>query len=270
MKLKSIKAIALFSVATLVLSCDALKSGVNSVNIFPISQDKELGLQVKNEIASKPDEYPIMDRSKHKEAYKHLDRMMKTILNSGQVKYKDEFAWEAYLIKDDNVLNAFCTPGGYIYVYTGLIKYLDNESDLAGVLGHEIAHADRRHSTAQLTKLYGVEILSSIALGENSGTTIAQIAKSLVSLKFSRSHETDADANSVKYLCKTEYEADGAAGFFQKLLDNQQAGGTPEFLSTHPSPANRVEKIKAEKTEMSCSGGKTFVSRYKEFQNSLP
>ncbi|MFY0672241.1 MAG: M48 family metalloprotease [Bacteroidia bacterium] len=270
MRLNSLKVTVLFIIAAAVLSCDALKSGVNSVNIFPISQDKQLGLQVKAEIASKPNEYKLLERSKHKAAYKHLDRMMTTILNSGQVKYKDEFAWEAYLVHDDNVLNAFCTPGGYIYVYTGLIKYLDNESDLAGVLGHEIAHADRRHSTAQLTKLYGVEILSSIALGENSGTTIAQVAKSLASLKFSRSHETDADANSVKYLCPTEYEADGAAGFFQKLLDNQQAGGTPEFLSTHPSPANRVEKIKAEKIERSCSGGKTFDTRYKEFQNALP
>ncbi|MGB0432299.1 MAG: M48 family metalloprotease [Bacteroidia bacterium] len=244
--------------------------GISNVNIFPISQDKELGLQVKNEIAGNPKEYKILARNKYAAAYKHLDRMMNTILNSGEVKYKDDFAWEAYLIHDDNTLNAFCTPGGYIYVYTGLIKYLENESDLAGVLGHEIAHADRRHSTAQLTKLYGVEILSSIALGENSGTTIAQVAKSLVSLKFSRSHETDADAHSVKYLCPTAYKADGAASFFQKLLNNQQSGGTPEFLSTHPSPADRVEKIKAAKIERSCSGGSSFDKRYKEFQNALP
>ena len=54
------------------------------------------------------------------------------------------------------MLNAFCTPGGYIYVYTGLIKYLDNEAQLAGVLGHEIAHADLRHVTDQLTEQYGV------------------------------------------------------------------------------------------------------------------
>jgi len=254
-----------------ILSCDTLKdAGIGNVNIFPISQDKELGLQVKNEIASNPAEYKILDRTKYAEAYKHLDRMMSTILNSGQVKYKAEFAWESYIIQDDAVLNAFCTPGGYIYVYTGLIKYLENESDLAGVLGHEIAHADRRHSTAQLTKLYGVEILSAIALGENSGTTVAQIAKSLVSLKFSRSHETDADENSVKYLCPTAYKADGAASFFQKLIDNQQAGGTPAFLSTHPSPANRVADITKTKTEMGCKGTSTNITEYQKFKKSLP
>ncbi len=265
------KSLAISAVLAFTLSCDSIKkTDIGNVNIFPISQDKELGLQVKNEIASNPTEYKLLDRSKYATAFKHLDRMMNSILNSGQVKYKDEFAWEAYIVHDDNVLNAFCTPGGYIYVYTGLIKYLENESDLAGVLGHEIAHADRRHSTAQLTKLYGVEILSSIALGQNSGTTVAQIAKSLVSLKFSRNHESDADEHSVKYLCPTSYKADGAASFFQKLLDNQQAGGTPEFLSTHPSPASRVEDIKATKTELACTGTSTNAKQYKEFQNSLP
>lgn len=252
-------------------SCELLKKVDSSdINLFPIEQDKDLGLQVKNEIASNPQEYKLMKRSQYPEAYKHLDRMMKSILNSGKVEHKSEFAWEAFLIHDDNTLNAFCTPGGYIYVYTGLIKFLDKESDLAGVLGHEVAHADRRHSTQQLTKLYGVDILSQIALGEKSQTTVAQLAKSLVSLKFSRSHETDADNQSVKYLCPTDYPADGAAAFFQKLLDKQMAGGTPEFLSTHPSPSNRVENIKQQEKNLNCKGNNSFSSRYAQFKQSLP
>lgn len=259
-----------FVLSFIFLSCDSLRKGGGGLNIFPISQDVELGKQVKAEIESKPNEYNVLSRAKHPAAYKHLDRMMNAILNSGEVKYKNEFAWEAYIIGDDNTLNAFCTPGGYIYVYTGLIKYLDNESDLAGVLGHEIAHADRRHSTKQLTKLYGVEILSAIALGESSSGTIAQIAKGLASLKFSRAHEEDADDHSVKYLCPTGYKADGAASFFQKLIENKQAGGTPEFMSTHPSPDSRVENIKKEKVTLSCKGSGTFRTRYQEFKKVLP
>lgn len=252
------------------LSCDSLRKGGGGFNIFPVEQDKQLGLQVKQEIASNSAEYKILARNKYPAAYKHLDRMMSAILNSGQVRYKNEFAWEAYIIEDDNTLNAFCTPGGYIYVYTGLIKYLDTESDLAGVLGHEIAHADRRHSTTQLTKLYGIEILSAIALGENSGTTIAQVAKGLASLKFSRSHESDADEHSVKYLCPTGYQADGAASFFQKLIQSEQTGGTPEFMSTHPSPKSRVENIRASKVEKGCKGNATFKQRYEQFKKDLP
>ena len=63
------------------------------------------------------------------------------------------------IIHDDSTLNAFCTPGGYIYIYTGILKFLDSEDEFAGVLGHEIAHADLRHSTRQMTKQYGVQIL---------------------------------------------------------------------------------------------------------------
>lgn len=270
----NMKLLAILSLVTISFSCGSIKgldkSSITNINIFPVAQDKKLGLQVKQEIASNPQEYPVLDRSKHSEAYSHLDRIMQKVLNSGEVKYRNEFAWEAYIIKDDNTLNAFCTPGGYIYVYTGLIKYLDNESDLAGVIGHEIAHADRRHSTAQLTKLYGVDILSAIALGQNSGTTIAQVAKSLVGLKFSRSHETDADNFSVKYLCPTDYHADGAASFFEKLVSNNATGGTPEFMSTHPSPKKRVENIRKEAEEKDCEAGNNFKKRYQSFKNALP
>ncbi|MCB0738477.1 MAG: M48 family metalloprotease [Bacteroidetes bacterium] len=269
LRITSISAIAL--IAIIFSACSLFKSlDLGRANLFPIDQDKELGLQVKQEIEANPQEYNVMKRSEYPEAYQHLDRMMSAILNSGELKYKDEFAWEAYLIKDDETLNAFCTPGGYIYVYTGLIKFLDNESDLAGVLGHEIAHADRRHSTQQLTKLYGVEILSQLALGQASSTTIAAVAKSLAQLKFSRAHETDADNHSVKYLCPTEYPADGAAAFFEKLIDQNMAGGTPEFLSTHPSPDNRVENIKAQRKSLTCNGTNEFTSRYAKFKAALP
>lgn len=264
------KSFALIFLIGITLSCDSLrKIDGPRLNIFPLEQDKRLGLQVKQEIAKNPQEYNLLPRNSHPEAYSHLDRIMTKVLNSGKVKYRNDFEWEAYIIHDDNTLNAFCTPGGYIYVYTGLIKYLENESDLAGVIGHEIAHADRRHSTTQLTKLYGVEILAAVALGENSGTTIAQVAKSLVSLKFSRGHESDADEYSVIYLCPTDYHADGAASFFEKLT-NENAASPPEFLSTHPNPGNRVKDIRAKEKELNCGANQDFSTRYARFKQSLP
>ncbi len=115
-----------------------------------VEDDKQLGLQVSQEIESNPTEYPLLDEATHPAAYNYLNNMRNEILNSGKVRYRDEFVWQMKIIHDDDVLNAFATPGGYIYVYTGLIKYLDKADDLAGVLGHEIAHSDRRHSTQQL------------------------------------------------------------------------------------------------------------------------
>ncbi|MCP4522472.1 MAG: M48 family metalloprotease [Cytophagales bacterium] len=220
--------------------------------LYPVSKDKELGMQLRDEIAKNPSEYPVVPRSQAPEAYKYLELMRDKILASDDVRYKDEFAWEIYII-DQDVLNAFAAPGGYIYVYTGLIDYLDNESDLAGVLGHEIAHADQRHSINQMVKQYGVQLLLDIALGKDQ-SKIKEVTGGLVGLKFSRSDESEADEFSVNYLCPTDYKGNGAAEFFRKLEEEGQSSGVPEFLSTHPSPENRVENIDNLSKELSCEG----------------
>ncbi|MGB1248593.1 MAG: M48 family metalloprotease, partial [Chitinophagales bacterium] len=211
--------------------------------------------------------------SQYASSYGYLNAMKDEILNSGEVKYKDEFVWELHIIHDDETLNAFATPGGYIYVYTGLIHYLDDASSLAGVMGHEIGHADRRHSSKQMQKNYGLQTLLQVALGNDPGA-LATIAANLLTLKFSRSDETDADNASVDYLCNTDFETDGAANFFIKI-EQSGGSGTPQFLSTHPDPGNRVENIQEKAGEVSCgaeSADPLFYNdmTYQDFQNSLP
>lgn len=250
--------------------CSKKDGGGGGVNLFTIEDDKQLGLQVKAEIASKPGEFPILDPSTNASVYNYIYGIRNEILNSGRVTYKDQFAWEVYIVKNDEIQNAFCTPGGYIYVYTGLIKYLDSKSALAGVMGHEIAHADKRHSTEQLTKIYGIQTLLDIVLGNDQGL-LSQVATQLVALKFSRDNETEADMASVTYLCPTKFEADGAALFFQKIIA-EGASTPPEFLSTHPNPDNRVENIQAEADTQGCGSSITEteeIAGYQEFKASV-
>ncbi|MDZ4844452.1 MAG: M48 family metalloprotease [Chitinophagales bacterium] len=261
------KSIVIFFCLTFLFACNGCKN--EGFNIFSIEDDKQLGLQLQQEIAANPGDYPVLSETQYSAAYAHIYRMRDSILNSGNVDHKDDFTWEVKIIHDDATLNAFCAPGGYIYVYTGLIKFLDSEDQLAGVLGHEIAHADKRHSTQQLTKSYSISLLLQVVLGENA-QLLSEIAQGLVSLKFSRSDESEADEYSVKYLCPTEYNAAGASGFFDKLIQLEQAGGTPQFLSTHPNPDNRVADINAHKTESGCAGAGTFDARYQQLKNSLP
>lgn len=236
-------------------------------NLFTVQQDKELGAQVAQQIAEQPGEYPVLSRTQYPRAYEILYRMRDDILNSGNVRHRDDFDWEFRIIRDDNTLNAFCTPGGYVYVYTGLIKFLDAEDQLMGVLGHEIAHADFRHSTRQMTRMFGVSMLVSAITGNQEA--LGQITTAIIGLRFSRNHETEADIGSVHYLCPTEYNAAGGAEFFRKI---EEAGGarTPEFLSSHPSPKNRIETFYNEKLERGCGGEKKYEERYQEFINALP
>ena len=163
-------------------------------------------------------------------------------------------------------MNAFATPGGYIYVYTGLIKFLDSEDELAGVMGHEIAHADQRHSTRQMTRTYGVSALLGMLSGNAEPGMLEQIAAGLVSLKFSRNHETESDKYSVIYLCGTGYNAAGAAGFFKKM---EGRSGTPEFMSTHPNPGNRVKNIESQAESQGCSTTEGDRSGYEKIKSLL-
>jgi predicted Zn-dependent protease len=239
------------------------------VNIFSIEDDIKLGQQLAAEIAANPQEYPVLDETQYATAYGHLRRITNTLLSSGEIRYRDKFVWQIKIIRDDNTLNAFCAPGGYIYVYTGLIKFLNKESELAGVMGHEIAHADLRHSTDRLTQQYGVQFLLDLLLGSNQNQ-LSQIAAGLATLAYSRSNETQADEYSVKYLCRTEYDPAGTAGFFQKIIDSGQSGNTPAFLSTHPNPDNRVQNIQQKASQLTCNGSGSFDQRYADFKASLP
>lgn len=254
--------------ATLFTGCG--KNG-GGINVFSIDDDKQLGLQTKQMIEADPAQYPILNRNSYASAYTYLTAMRDDILASGQVTYRTEFPWEINIIQDDNTLNAFATPGGYIYIYTGLIKYLDHKSSLAGVLGHEMGHADKRHSTNQLTKQYGVQTLLDVVLGKNQGL-LTQIGSELITLKFSRTDESQADECSVNYLCPTKYRADGAADFFQKIID-MGSSNPPEFLSTHPNPDNRVQAIRERAIDKGCTS--TIASSeddagYAQFKASLP
>ncbi len=248
------------------LSCSGTKSG-GGFNLFTIEDDIALGKQFSQEIEKDQKNYPLLPEKGNEQVYSYIRGITKKIIGSGKVAYADKFAWQVKIIDDDKTLNAFAVPGGYLYVYTGLIKYLDTEDQLAGVMGHEIAHAAQRHSTQQMTKLYGLDALTQIITGKSDPGLLSQIALSLLSMKFSRSHESEADDYSVIYLCGTSYNAAGAAGFFEKMQG--QGGNPPEFLSTHPNPGNRINDIKKKAQEMACQGNSTNKTEYAKIKKLL-
>ena len=258
--------------ATLLFSgCAKDKNGERL--IFSIEDDIALG----NKVAAETDSIyrskgQLIERTDSranvKQAYANLDRILNRVLSSNKISYRNEFGYEAKIIKDDKTLNAFATPGGHIYVFTGLIKSLEHEDELAGVLGHEIAHADRRHTSKQLEKQYGLNLLLSVLLGENQNQLV-DIAANLATLKFSRDAETEADFYSVEYLSSTPYTCDGAAYFFQRMQDSTNTAKPPVFLSTHPSDASRIQAITDKAKQDNCSHVPQTDQDYQNFKNSL-
>ncbi|GAB2536382.1 M48 family metalloprotease [Rufibacter soli] len=257
-------------------SCSGDKNG-NQI-LFSVDEDIKLGHQVSQEMDSTfRAKGQLLERTssdpKVRAAYAHLDKIVNRIISTGKVGYRDEFAWDVKIIYDPENLNAFATPGGHIYVFTGLIKNLDTEDELAGVLGHEIAHADQRHTMKQLQKQYGIAFISRLVLGDNAGQMeqiAGQIAGQLAGLKFSRDYERESDEFSVEYLGATNYYAcDGAAGFFQKMQTLENQGTPPEFISTHPSPGNRIQDIKATAQKQGCKTSSADNTQYQAFKRNL-
>ncbi len=265
------KKVLILNLIFVFLVLGACKKDKGTINIFTVQDDIELGREITDEILSNPQDYPVLDENQYPEAYTHLRRMRDEILEKGGLRYKDVFDWEVYII-DEEVLNAFALPGGNTFYYTGLIKYLDNEASFMGVMAHEFAHCDRRHTTARLTKVYGLQVLLSILLGEDP-SVVAEIAASLAlgltTLQFSRTDEYEADEYAVKYIYPTKHDSRGVAYFFEKMNLEKNAEWM-RYFSTHPPPEDRIEKIHEHWTNLGQKEGELFDERYNEFINSLP
>ena len=269
-KMKKITLYLFILTVSVITSCGVAneKNKGKGINLFTVQQDRDLGAQVAAEIDGDPAQYPLLDSIKYKEVYQYVYKVRDNILNSGKVDFKDDFKWRLRIINDDNTMNAFCTPGGYIYIYTGILKFMESEDQLAGVMGHEIGHADMRHSTRQMTTMFGVQLLEQVILGNPNA--VSQITNALLNLKNSRKHEEEADERSVMYLCPTSYNASGGAGFFQKIESLGSSQKVPEFLSTHPNSEGRIEHFLNSKITMGCTGDKNYKDEYKRMVSLLP
>ncbi|NJB84443.1 putative Zn-dependent protease [Lewinella marina] len=249
----------------LLATCLTACSGGPDINVFPVQQDVQLGQQTVAEILQQPDRFPVLSPDAHPAVYAYVQGMVDEIVATGEVAHADVFPYRVTLI-DQPVDNAFAAPGGYLFVYTGLLKSLAGPDQLAGVLAHEIAHAAERHSTQQATKRFGLATLERLLTGADNSGILAQIAGQLINLGFSRADEAEADARSVDYLCGTPYATNGAAGFFEQV---ESRGGVVEFLSTHPSPQNRVAKINARAADLECAAKQADAEAFRRLLQQL-
>lgn len=276
--MKKITIFSLFAILSVsIMGCSTMSNVANvlgSINPTDISTDKELGTQMYAQIASDSKNYPLLDEKQYPEAYNHIRRITNTILDCGVVEHRDDFEWSVMIVNADDVQNAFACPGGKLYVYTGLIKYLDNEAQLAGVMAHEIAHAAARHSSRQIFQNNTVAYVSDLLLGKNPSelsTMVAQIAGNMGGLAFSRKDESEADNLAVYYLSHTDYNPLGVAGFFEKLQADGAGseGGIATYFSTHPASSDRIQRIHAAWEAYGSKKGSDFADRYQLLKNSL-
>jgi predicted Zn-dependent protease len=158
-----------------------------------------------------------------------------------------------FTVVDQPAVNAFALPGGYIYITRGILSFLHDEEQLAGVMGHEIGHVTARHSAQQYTKAtsagVGLTLLSIFVPEARPLQGVTETALGVLFLKYGRDDELQADRLGAQYTARTGWDPRGVAGMLRTLqrLDvaSGSSKGVPNWLSTHPAPADRVEKVLA-------------------------
>ena len=164
--------------------------------------------------------------------------------NVAQVSHGAHIPWHFTVLRD-KMMNAFALPGGYIYITTGMLRKLESEAQLAGILAHEASHVTLRHSTNRMSEQMGVDLLLSIAIRNASSEVVraSSIARQLVMLKYSRQDEMEADVIGLRYLMRAGYNPYGMVETMQILEAESDDDRPGEFLSSHPAPMNRYGRL---------------------------
>jgi len=167
------------------------------------------------------------------------------------------------------VVNAFALPGGYVVVFTGLMTKAESGEEVAGVLSHELNHVLQRHGMERMVKMLGLAAVVSILVGDQQGLTglAKQVGMELVTLKFGREQETEADVTGMRLLSDARIAPDGMIRFFERLSEKDKA--RVEVFSTHPMSAGRAERLKAELTALPKRTPEPFTFQWKTIQDSL-
>lgn len=230
-------------------------------------QEAQLGLQVKQELT--------------KQNIRYLEDPTVTAYVKGITDKIFPFAekdrkgvtWHVHVIDDPATVNAFATPGGHLYVFSGLLLAAENEAEVAGVLAHEAGHVVGRHSARQMVTALGLQTVGAIALGENP-SMLAQIAATIAAqgtlLAHGRSEEVEADSFGVKYSSAAGYDPRGIATFFQKLA--KQEGKVPRalvWIRSHPLTEDRVKFVNRKVASLPRKGGATNAPQHDAIRQHL-
>ncbi|MGQ9638210.1 MAG: M48 family metalloprotease [Thermodesulfobacteriota bacterium] len=231
-------------------------TGMQELMLLSEEDEIRLGQETDKEIVK---QYGIYEDPKLKT---YLDEVCKRLT---RVSHRPQLNYQLKII-DASVVNAFAVPGGYLYFSRGILAAINNEAELAGVMGHEIGHIAARHSAQQYTKAQLAQIgfgLGSVLFDSPILTSVVQLGVGMLFFKFSRDNEREADRLGVEYASKAGYDATQLANFFEtlnRMNPSSDRSGLPGWFSTHPSPEDRIPLVR--------SGAKEWQKRlyYREYK----
>jgi predicted Zn-dependent protease len=218
-------------------------------NKYKVSEDVKIGREASVEVEK---QFPILNET---EATRYVESVGRRLVAAIPAQYQQPEFRYTFKIVNARDINAFALPGGPMYVNRGMIEAANNEGEMAGVMAHEISHVALRHGTAQATQasnplnqILGIgAILGGAILGGQTGAQLGQMVAAGYFLRYSRDYETQADTLGAQILANAGYDPIDLANMFKTIEKESGGSGAPEWLSSHPSPANRYENINRER-----------------------
>ncbi len=231
-------------------------------NKYKVEDDVKIGQQAAQEVEQK---MPIMTDA---QAQAYVTQVGQRLVAAIPAEFKQPAFSYRFKMVNASDINAFALPGGPMFVNRGMIEAAKNEGDMAGVMAHEISHVALRHATAQATKQSNplnqiLAIGSQVGggmLGGQLGQQLGGMLAQGVFMKYSRDYETQADVLGAKIMADAGYDPRDLANMFQTIAGTSK-GGSPEWLSSHPDPGNRFQKINKEAEFLKVSGTPIKVTR---------
>jgi len=197
---------------------------------------------------------------------------------TAQIGAEHPWKFQFHLLQDSKTVNAFALPGGQIFITMALLQQLQNEAQLAGVLGHEIGHVIERHSAEHMAKSnLSQSLVTAVGVGASGGDgggqfahMAAAVAANMINLKYGRDDELESDKYGVNYMAKAGYDPREMAGVMEILKKASGGRSGPEFASSHPDPGNRTEQINALVKQLYPQGVPDSLSRGAALNEGLP
>lgn len=180
-------------------------------------------------------------------AQQHVDAVGARLVNN-TIARRSGYEYDFHLLADPRTINAFALPGGQVFITAALYSQLEDEDQLAGVLGHEIGHVIHRHGAERMAKMEltsGLTGAAVMASGDYNTAQMAQMIGNLVNMKYGRDQELESDDFGVRLMIEAGYKPEALIGVMDILEKASGGNRQPEFQSTHPSPENRREMIQS-------------------------
>lgn len=223
-------------------SCSKTPDKIISINPNELTAEDQVKIGEAFQLAleNNPDDFNTLDSLDFPEANAYVSRLFYTMLNTAQVQHRQDFDWSVHILHNDDVRTAFFLPGGHFYVYTGLLKFLDSESELLGVIGHELYYVDSDILVDRIRQQYGGIVLGDILL-ENEVHELPKYAAAMPYLDFESEKVTEADSFSVDLICPFLYEPSGLRKILEKAgLEDKK----PLWLQARPAKLEtRIELL---------------------------